>query len=202
MSSPITQRCIEAYTRHKHLKLAAKDVGIPWQTVYVHLRQAGVPVVGDKSRYGSETDRLAARAERLFLDLVPFAMDLNRKKFQAKLDFLVRGYGVDVKASRLKSSTGGGKADRWSFNLKKQKLLADFFVCFAFEDNEAQHVFLVPGEIARHYTTMSVAKSTRGKWWDYEIRPAELAPFFQSLPKRAQDTIERDAGELGSTGSS
>lgn len=185
MSNPITQQCVEAYARHKHLKLAAKDVGIPWQTVYVHLRNAGVPVVGDKLRYGSDKDRLAAKAEQLFLDLVPFATNLNRKKFQAKLDFGVRGYGIDVKASRLKRSGHAVKAaDRWSFSLKKQELLADFFVCLAFEGDDLRHILLVPGEIARHYTTMSVSKRTRSKWWDYEIQPEDLAPFFRALPVR------------------
>jgi len=45
------QAVIDAYEKHKNLKLAANDVGLPWQTVYVHLKRAGVPVVGDKLRF-------------------------------------------------------------------------------------------------------------------------------------------------------
>src|SRR5690606_22461353 len=98
----VQQRCVQAYREHQNLKVAAQHVGIPWQTVYVHLRKAGEPVSGNKLKYGSETDRLAARSERIFLDLVPFAEDQNTRQFQSKVDFRVGEFGVDVKASRLK----------------------------------------------------------------------------------------------------
>lgn len=182
--SQIQEQCEKAYAKHKHLKLAAQEVGIPWQTVYVHLRNAGVPVTGDKLRYGSETDRLAAKAEQAFKQLVPFAEDQNESQFQAKIDFVIRGYGVDVKASRLKQSHKLAKTSRWSFSLKKQERNADFFVCLAFDDAELRHCLLIPGEIARHYSTMSLSSATKGKWWDYEVQPADLAPFFASLPEK------------------
>ena len=51
------------YEKHKNLKLAANELGVKWQTLYVQLRNRGVPITGDKSRYGSDKDRLAARAE-------------------------------------------------------------------------------------------------------------------------------------------
>lgn len=101
----VQQQCIQAYRKHQNLKIAAEQVGIPWQTVYVHLRKAGEPVTGDKCRYGSETDRLAARAEREFTRRVPFAEDQNKVKFQSKVDFLVGGYSVDVKAARLRQTS-------------------------------------------------------------------------------------------------
>lgn len=46
---------VEAYEKHKNLKLAAIEVGMPWQMLYVHLRKLGVPVTGDKARYGRIT---------------------------------------------------------------------------------------------------------------------------------------------------
>ena len=55
----------EAYSRHMNLKLAAHELGMKWQTLYYRLKRAGVPVVGDKLRHGSDRDRLAARAERI-----------------------------------------------------------------------------------------------------------------------------------------
>ena len=176
----VQQRCVEAYRQHQNLKIAAQQVGIPWQTVYVHLRKAGEPVTGNKLKYGSETDRLAARAERIFLDLVPFAEDQNTRQFQSKVDFLVGGFGVDVKSSRLKIQ--GPNSSRWMYSIKKQEAIADFFVCLGF-DAEAQAVksiLLVPGEIARMHTTISHS-SRGGKWADYLIEPSGLAPFFRAL---------------------
>lgn len=174
------QRCVDAYRQHKNLKVAASQVGIPWQTVYVHLRKAGEPVIGDKLKYGSDTDRLAARAEQQFLNWVPFADDQNTHQYQSKVDFLIGDFGVDVKASRLKRS--GKNSSRWMYSVKKQHAVADFFVCLGFDElgDQVESTILVPGEIARKHTTISHS-CNGGKWADYLINPAELAPFFRAL---------------------
>ncbi|WXL23952.1 hypothetical protein WG219_11355 [Ectopseudomonas mendocina] len=177
----IVEQCVESYRRLKNLKLAGAEIGIPWQTVYIHLKTAGEPVTGDKARYGSDSDRLAARAERLFAELVPEAVNMNGKKFQAKMDFQVGGWGVDVKASRLNTSNRNSKTKRWAFGVKKQESVAAFFVCFCMADDDSlQHVLLIPGEIARTYQTISAAQSG-SKWLDYKVEPDELAPFFENL---------------------
>lgn len=173
------QACIESYARLKNLKLVGLELGIPWQTVYVHLRAAGVPVTGDKSRYGSDTDRLAARAEALFQALVPDAEDQNAVQFQAKVDFQVNGYLVDVKCSTKRNG-------RWAFSLKKQELVADFFVCIAFDDDDSYRIIVVPGEVCRNLQTVSLSEFTRTKWWDYEIQDAHLQTFFHEV-RRADD---------------
>lgn len=175
-------QCIEAYRKHKNLKLAAVDVGISWQMVYVHLRSAGEPVTGDKLRYGSESDKLAARGERVFKGLVPFAEDQNTKQFQSKLDFVVRGYGVDVKTSTLRRSNKACRLRRWAFSTKKQEMVADFVVCLCIADDgdSLQKVLLIPGEIIRKYATVSLSESG-GKWDDYAIPSGELAAFFDAM---------------------
>lgn len=164
----------QAYEKHKNLKLAAAELGIKWQTLYVRLRKAGISVTGDKLRYGSETDRLAAMTEHEFMRLVPKAESRNAKEWQAKVDFYVSGLGVDVKASRI------GKANRWNFCVKKQEFTADFLVCFAYEGT-SYRVLLVPGEIARRYQTLHVRRAFTGKWADYEIDPQDIASFFDDL---------------------
>lgn len=180
----IQQQCVTAYRRHKHLKLAAKDVGIPWQTVYVHLRRAGEPVTGDKARYGSDKDRLAAKIERHFKQLVPFAEDMNRKGFQAKYDFRVNGHLVDVKSARPVKSSKNTDKKRWAWSSKKQESGADFFVCFACdEDGEPVKCLLIPGEVARTYVSISLS-CNGGKWGGYEVDESALAEFFMSMPPR------------------
>lgn len=186
----VIDRCVESYERHKRLKSVGDELGMPWQTVYVYLKKAGVHVVGDKSQYGSETDRLASKAEVYFQNLVPSAIDQNRKRFQSKIDFLVNGYGVDIKASSRNLSSKKCKNLRWSFSLKKQELLADFFICFGYADvNDIPiHTFLIPLEIAKHYTTMSVSDSAiKGKWWEYKVNSHDLRNFFDSLPSKISE---------------
>lgn len=79
--------CIDSYSRLKNLKLVGNELKIPWQTVYVILKKAGVNVVGDKARYGSVSDRLASYAENMFKIDVPNAVDNNDLKYQASIDF-------------------------------------------------------------------------------------------------------------------
>lgn len=179
----VQQECVSAYRKHKNLKVAAVEVGIPWQSVYVHLRSAGEPVTGDKLRYGSVSDKIAAMGERAFKSLVPFAEDQNKRQFQSKIDFSVRGYGVDVKTSTLKLSNKNCKVRRWAFSTKKQEQIADFFICLCLGDDgqSLQKVLLLPGEIARKYTTISLSEAG-GKWDDYAVPDNEVAEFFESLP--------------------
>lgn len=172
----IEQRCVDAYRDKKNLKLAAEVVGIPWQTVYVHLRNVGEPVTGDKARYGSDKDRLAALGERIFQEAVPDAVDSNDNRWQAKVDFHVGLTKVDVKTS---SMLRGG----WAFNLKKQKLVADFWVCLAMQDGACRHALLIPGEIAKNYQCIRIYDGRSNKWNQYEVALADLAPFFSSIAK-------------------
>ena len=182
----IEQACVEAYGKLKNLKLVGGELGIPWQTVYVHLRRAGVPVTGDKARYGCAKDRLASFAERLFSEDVPEAIDANATQFQAAIDFTVNGWSVDVKAACLL----GFKSDapRWGFSINKQKDKADFFVLYALDSAESrnvEHVFLMPNEIATAKTTISIPKTMNSKWADYEVCQSDLLVFFDGLSLKA-----------------
>lgn len=174
-------QCVEAYNRHKNLKLAANEIGVPWQSLYCTLKTLGVPVTGDKAKYGSESDKFAAQSEQDFMRLVPAAKDQNRYKYQSKYDFLINGWRVDLKAARPKSYCKNGTA-RWSFSLKKQQLHADFFVCLAYSnDLQIQHCLLIPGEIANGYSSLSLSPTGR-RWWEYQVDHNGLRDFFESLP--------------------
>lgn len=176
----ITSKCVESYSRLKHLKLVGEEIGIPWQTVYVHLKKAGVSVTGDKARYGSASDRLANKAEAEFQKTIPWAKDNNKTEFQSSIDFNVDSSTVDIKASRLKFD---GKLSRWAFCVNKQRDDADFFVLYAYDEKGCGilHLFLIPGEIAREKTTISITESLNSKWADYIISSSDMVDFFNDL---------------------
>lgn len=177
----------EAYSRHMNLKLAAAELGIPWQTLYVRLKRVGVQVVGDKLRYGTDRDKLGALGERLFKTLVPASTDRNEMQFQAKYDFDVFGYKVDVKTGKPRQMNYKYAALSWSFSFKRQALFCDFIVCFCLdEQSEIEHVLLVPSEFFQGLQTCSVSRRGYSKWLDYAINPNELQDFFQSLPSKEQ----------------
>jgi len=180
----IKQKCVESYERLKNLKLVADEVGIPWQTVYTHLRSMNCCVVGDKKRYGSIKDKLAEKFESRFLRVVNFAIPNNEYKYQAKIDFFVGDTSIDVKVSSLQNAgvqpSGKKYAARWSYCISKQKKTADFFVMYALnKDESVRHVFLIPKEIAITCTTISIPESKKSKWFEYEVHENELYGFFE-----------------------
>lgn len=172
----------DAYDKHKNLKLAAAELGMPWQSLYVKLKNEGVPVTGDKLRYGSDRDRLGALAEAEFKRLVPSAADMNAVRFQAKHDFEISGVKVDVKASTPRQLNKKYQAKSWSFSFKKQSLTCDFICCFCMdEERQTQHVLVVPKEFFQGIQTVSVSRSGGSKWLDYAVPSDQLAEFFSSL---------------------
>lgn len=175
---------VQAYAKHRNLKLAAGELGICWQTLYVRLKRAGVPVTGDKLRYGSDRDRLGAICEAEFQRLVPFAVAENDREFQSRHDFTVHSHKVDVKGSRPRRLNKRYTALSWSFSFKKQTMLCDFICCFCLDmDGSTRRILLVPKEFFAGLQTVSVSCNGASKWLDYEVRPDELAPFFESLPR-------------------
>lgn len=173
---------VEIYRKHKNLKLAAAELGIAWQSLYVQLRKIGEPVTGDKLRYGTDRDKLGAIGEAEFKRLVPFAIDKNSLEHQAKYDFDVIGQKVDVKASGQRQLNKKYAAKSWSFSFKRQSLICDFICCFCMNDNkQIQHVLLVPSEFFKGLKTVSVSCEGNSKWLDYTINQNELASFFTSL---------------------
>lgn len=172
----------QAYEKHKNLKLAAAELGMPWQTLYVKLKEEGVQVTGDKLRYGSDRDRLAAFAEAEFRRLVPLATDMNSSSYQAKHDFEVSGVKVDVKASLPRQLNKKYPAKSWSFSFKKQSLICDFICCFCMSEGRAvERVLLVPKEFFQGLQTVSVSCEGQSKWLDYEVPGDQLAAFFAAL---------------------
>jgi len=181
------QNEIEVYRRHKNLKIAAAELGLNWQTLYTRLKRAGEPVTGDKLRYGTDRDRLGAMGEALFKDWVPAADDLNAKKFQAKYDFDVGAFKVDVKASKPHQLNKKYAAKSWAFSFKRQALIADFVCCFCLsEDKAIQHVLLVPKEFFVGLQTVSVSCDGHSKWLDYSIPASDLAEFFRAMSAEAE----------------
>jgi hypothetical protein len=179
MQQPSIERMKEAYDKHRHLKNAAESIGMKWQTLYWHLKREGHPIQGDKERYGSESDRFAAKAEHEFAALVGNAANMNKAKYQSKYDFDINGLKVDIKASRLNLGHKLAKSRRWAFSLKRQEMLADFIVCMAYKDDVLFRLFLLPSEQVRYRSTVSIPENATSKWDDYEISTQDLKEFFE-----------------------
>lgn len=181
---PSIKEMISSYEKHKNLKISASELGISFQTLYWHLIKNGVCVSGDKERYGSEKDKLAALAERMFGEIVKVAKNANDKKFQSKVDFVVNDIKIDVKASKRQSLGVGLGGDRWSFNIKKQIIIADYFAMFALDSNkEIEKIFFIPAGLIAAHTTISICANGKSKWHAYEVSKAELRKIIKDISK-------------------
>ena len=170
----------DAYLRHSNLKIAAGELGMKWQTLYWYLKKNNIPVIGDKFRYGSATDKFATKSESDFMDLVPSAENMNRSKYQSKIDFKINGLFIDLKASKLSARDKKSKSKGWAFSIKKQELIADFIVCFGYTESEIESIFLLPKEVVRFKSTISIPhNSSNSKYGDYLVSKDELREFFE-----------------------
>jgi hypothetical protein len=173
---------IESYERHKKLKASADELGMCFQTLYWHLKKAGISCSGDKERYGSAKDRFGAAAELEFQNIVPYAEDQNKKHYQPKIDFLVKGVKFEIKSAKRQCLGVGAGGDRWSFSIKKQIEDADFFVLFGFsQSGDVESIFLVPAELIATKTTVSVSCNGSSKWHDYVLSREELAAAVKEI---------------------
>ncbi len=180
----------QTYDKHKHLKNAADELGIKWQNLYYHLNSAGHPVTGDKERYGSDKDKFAKVMEDRFKSLIPYAKDGNMSKFQATVDFDVKGLQIDVKGSTkkdgYKNSPHKNPALRWAFTTKVQRDVADYLVCYCMtgkscvDYGETQKILLIPKEFFKGKQMISVS-CNKSKWYDFEVTEQELKEFFDML---------------------
>lgn len=179
------------YDKYKNLKLAAVELGIKWQSLYVYLKEVNHPVTGDKERYGSDSDKMAKAIEDRFQNLVPYAKDNNKDKFQAKMDFDVRGYQVDIKSSTkkdgYKNNPHKGVALRWAFSVKVQeKVELDYMVLYCMSGTECtnygepERILLIPKEFVKNKQSLSVSCRS-SKWYDFEVTETELESFFYDL---------------------
>ena len=140
------------------------------------MKKVGEPVSGNKRKYGTDKEKMAAHAESLFKKIVPFAKDNNKKEFQSKVDFTVNDYRVEIKSATLRN---GGKGNmRWSFDLRKQEKVADFFICFALNDDwSVNKILFIPGDVIKTYQTLSLSLG-KSKWNDYAVSENDIKSFF------------------------
>ena len=83
--------------------------------------------------------------------------------------FCNKGKKIDVKASVL--HTNGESLGHWLFIIK-QNIIADYFLCLAFDNREdlnPLHIWLIPADKLNHLTGTTISKSTINKWDEYKL---------------------------------
>ena len=172
----------DAYAKHKNLKIAAEEIGIRWQTLYCRLIKQGVKVTGDKSRYGSNRDKLAFFAENHFSRIISYAKNMNEHEWQSKYDFLCGSLRVDVKCSMPRKLNHHSDRLSWAFSFKRQNFECELIVCFCFDENKnIEKILAIPMEFFNGVQTISVPIKGESKWHDYAVSENELLTMINDL---------------------
>jgi hypothetical protein len=95
-----------------------------------------------------------------------------------------QNHGYDIICNRgklidIKSSATGDKRGYWQFAIN-HNTTADEFVLIAFDSREKLnivHLWLIPGRLVNHLTSMRIYKTTIDKWTDYEL-PIDKAIIY------------------------
>ena len=78
-----------------------------------------------------------------------------------------KGFKIDAKSSCLRFYPNT-RGSFWQFHTERNTT-ADYFFCLAFDNRESLepvHIWLIPGNVINHLTTLSITNSSRGlaKW--------------------------------------
>ena len=76
-----------------------------------------------------------------------------------------KGWKVDSKSSCLNAN------GQWKFYIDRN-VIADFFVCTAFDNREdlnVLHVWMIPGDVVNHLMSASIRPGTVHKWDQYKL---------------------------------
>lgn len=190
MEREIVDKMISLYSSIKNLKIVAKELDIPWQTVYWHLKKEGVSVTGNKSVYGCIKDRIAVIGEGMFRKSFPMAEDQNELSYQPEFDFVLNDLKIDIKTSFPRDMKSRGKTQlfRWGFNTRRQQS-ADYIVCYCLQgtidEYVLEHILLLPKEFIEGMQTVSVSCKGRSKWLDFKVTEDELIDFLTQHTKKA-----------------
>lgn len=101
----------------------------------------------------------------------------------------INNHGYDIICNRdfkidIKSSAIGDKRGRWEFRINKNQT-ADHFLCIAFNSRDdlknPVHLWMIPGHVVNHMTTICISKSTLDKWSEYKLSLDKLEACCNDL---------------------
>jgi len=174
------EQVIASYQRLGNIGAVCTETGCPPYVAYKWLKIGKVLTSEEGTRYGTTGQKQGARAELEFARLVPFAMSTN-KELQANcpaFDFDINGTTVDVKFSSL---CGG----RYRFNPASHKPMRPDWYCVFLSapdskelDPQTCRILVIPDALVSGLKNVMIQKDG-GRYWDFEIRPDELADFFR-----------------------
>jgi hypothetical protein len=84
------------------------------------------------------------------------------------------GKKIDVKSGCV--CVRRTRAPAWQFHITRN-MVADYFLCLAFDNREnlnPLHMWLIPGKVVNHLSSLYISTTTIDKWKEYELDISEV----------------------------
>jgi len=178
------EQIIKSYQRTGNIKSVCIETGCPPYVAYKWLKISKLLDAQESTRYGTNGQKQGALAELEFKRLVPFAMPTNKmlENNCPAFDFDINGTTVDVKFCSLCNSNG-----RYGFRTAQTKHLRPDWYCAFLANPDIKElipgkyrILVIPDAMVQHIKSVSL-HSNGGHYWDFEIKPNELAKFFREF---------------------
>lgn len=160
-------------------------------TLHLILAKSKVLSIEEKIEYGPKNNQIGAKAEKLFKELVPEAIDCNNlKKNNQEYDFLYKNLTIDIKYSSLAKRNKNGYY--WHCRLTQNP---DIFILFL-ERNMGDkiknpYIIIIPSAL-KQSNTISITKS--GVWFnEFRVETFELVEIlneYSELKILGEETYE------------
>lgn len=162
----MTKDIVDIYLECGNFHEAVKQSGLPVHIAHLKLLKSGVLKIQDKIQYGSNSAKLGGKAEELFQQLVPDAIDANKyfQKNNPVYDFCYKSLYIDVKYSSLRQRNGRGSAKHWQIRVSGSQ---DFTVAFLEREQGSElnnpFILLIPNAFIDTADSIHISKS--GIWF-------------------------------------
>lgn len=185
----MTESIVDIYLECGDFHQAVAKSGLSTRAAHLALLRSGVLKIQDKINYGSRNARRGARAEKLFQQYVPDAIDANKyfKKNNPVYDFMVGDLTIDVKYSSLVKGT---KTKQWSFRKSKADFICAFLESEQMKGIKDSHILLIPTAFISPElkTTVAVAKSGP-IFEDFLIEPEEIQATLKDYAELREEGL-------------
>ena len=165
---------VDIYLECGNFHEAVKQSGLPVHVAHLKLLKRGVLKIQDKINYGSNSAKLGGKAEELFQQLVPEAIDANKyfQKNNPVYDFCYKSLFIDVKYSSLRQRNGRGSTKHWAVRVSGEQ---DFTVAFLERSEGAEldnpYILLIPNAFIDVGDSLHISKT--GHWFKDFVVDAE-----------------------------
>lgn len=164
---------VEIYRQTGDFERSVKESGLPALSAHIKLLRSGVLKIEDKIKYSSKAGQLGAKAEEMFGNLVPTAVNANKhiRRNNPEFDFYYGNLKIDVKYSSLHVRN---KNKAWKFKVTgEQDLTVAFLEKDVGKELSYPYIVVIPKQLNENVVHFNITKGSQ-RFWDFIVDKKDL----------------------------